>query len=214
MKKIIVIPVILFLILTGCAKKEKSPEVSATKPASGGPEETVASNAPEGLDSFYFSVKSSLESKDYPEALASVRSLVDQVWDEIPLTLENVLLAKGPDNTYGVYEPAEDDIYAAGETIYLYLEPAGYKIEKNESGYYEFGFSADFQLASESGEILASREKFSELAFKSWKPNKEVAITFNFRFSGLPAGKYKMITTVYDQHSDKKATVETDLTIT
>lgn len=64
-------------------------------------------------------------------------------------------------------------------------------------------------MADENGQILGGQERFADLPFKSWHANKEVAITFNYNFSGLAAGKYKIITTVYDANSDKKASTET-----
>jgi len=205
MKKILATFLVFSIFIFGCSKKDKAQsEVAQTRT----PMEEHKAASLEPYETLFDSLKSSLEGRDYQKTLAVINSMKDEIWEQVPLMLQNVLLVKGPDNTYGVYEPAEDDVYSEGETIYLYVEPLGYKIIKSEAGYYEFGFSADFQVVTENGEIIGGQEKFVQLPFKSWHPNKEVAITFNYHFSGLPAGKYKIITTVYDANSDKKAAAE------
>jgi len=156
----------------------------------------------------YDNLQKSVQNGDFPQAISQVESIKEELWGKIPLTLNNVLFVKGPDNSYGVYAPEEDDVYASGETIYLYLEPAGYQFKKTPSGQYEFHFVADFQLADEKGEILGGQEKFADLPFTSWHPNKEMSLTFNYHFTGLPAGKYKLITTVHDLNSGQKAATE------
>ena len=201
MQKFLIIGLAFCLVLAGCSKGAKEP-APASKALSFEP-----------YDSFYSSLKSSLNEKNHPQALSIIKSIKEAVWAEAPLMLANAKFVKSSENTYGVYQPEEDDVYDSGEPIYLYIEPAGYKILKNEAGYYEFGFSADFQVASESGEILGGQQEFARLPFRSWNPNSEVSITFTYNFSGLPSGKYKIMTTVSDLNSDKKATTENWFTI-
>lgn len=186
---------ILILIVAGCSKpagKSAAPDRPSLEP----------------YDSLYSSLKTALEAKKQGQALSVLKSMKEAVWAESPMILENVRFVKGPDNSYGIYAPKEDDIYGDGEDIYLYLEPAGYAIIKNQAGYYEFGFQADYQLADENGQILLGQMAFAKLPFKSWHQNSEIALTFTYTFTGLKAGKYKLFTTVSDLHSDKRATNE------
>jgi hypothetical protein len=152
--------------------------------------------------------QSAAAAKDYARALDALRSLMASFWSEAPLLLGNVELVKGADNSYGMYAPRESDVFADGEPIYLYAEPAGYTIKKNPAGYYEFGFKADFQVADESGKVLGGQNDFAVLPFKSWNPNTEVSITFTYTLSGLEKGKYKILTQVSDMNSAKKASCE------
>lgn len=198
----------LILLVADCSRKTESPPEKAGAGTKG-----AISTAAGAFDSMIGSMQEALRAQDYLKALAAADSIKDKIWEEAPLMLRNVILVKGMNNTYGVYEPEDDDVYSQGETIYVYLEPVGYKIRKNEAGYYEFRFTADFQLVNENGEILGGQEQFANLPFKSWHPNKEVAITFNYNFSGIPAGKYKVVTTVYDANSDRKASADTWFTI-
>jgi hypothetical protein len=157
--------------------------------------------------------KSAAAAKDYSKALAALRSLMLSFLAESPLFLENVRFVKGADNSYGIYSPRENDAFAAEEPIYVYMEPAGYVINKNPAGYYEFGFKADFQVTDEHGKILGGQTNFAVLPFKSWNPNTEISLTFTYTLSGLEKGKYKLITQVSDVRSLKKASCEKWFTI-
>jgi len=157
--------------------------------------------------------KSTAAAKDYAKALAALRSLVASFWAESPLVLENVKFVKASGSSYGVYEPRGNDVFADGEPIYVYAEPAGYVFKKNPAGHYEFGFKADFQVADESGKVLGGQNDFAVLPFKSWNPNTEVSITFTYTLSGLEKGRYKILTQVSDMYSAKKASCDTWFTI-
>jgi len=157
--------------------------------------------------------RSAVAVKDFANALKALRSLGTAFWAESPLLLEKVKFVKGSGSSYGVYEPRENEFFAAGEPIYLYAEPAGYLFKKNPAGYYEFGFRADFQVADESGKVLGGQNNFAVLPFKSWNPNMEVSITFTYTLSGLEKGKYKITTQVSDMNSTKKASCEKWFTI-
>lgn len=122
--------------------------------------------------------------------------------------LGNIRFVNGADNSYGIYEPRPNDVFTAGEPIYLYLEPSGYALTANPAGYYEFGFKADFPVADENGQVLGGQKDFANLAFKSWNKNTEIALTFTYTLSGLEKGRYKLITEVADARSAKKATAE------
>ncbi|MGQ9801883.1 MAG: hypothetical protein ACUVRL_09510 [Candidatus Saccharicenans sp.] len=198
--------ILLFVFLAvNCSKKAGSGEEQQSA--------IIASGAvPDAYRTWHDSFLEAIRNKNYPAALENIDLIKNKIWEESPLLLLNPTLVKTQDNAYGHYEAEDDDIYSDGQTIYLYLEPAGYIIKQNENGYYEFRFLADFQVADENGQILDGQERFVDLPFQSWHPNKEVAITFNYNFSGLTPGKYKIITTVYDANSDKTASTETWVT--
>jgi hypothetical protein len=112
------------------------------------------------------------------------------------------------DNTFGIYEPKEGNTFESGEPIYLYMEPIGYRFKKSQKGFYEFGFTADFTLEDENGNILGGQKDFADLNFTSWNCNTEIALTFTYTFTGFDQGKYKVVTHVEDAYSDKDATIE------
>jgi hypothetical protein len=149
-----------------------------------------------------------LGKEDHASAYRSLRSLLMNFWVTSPLLLQNVKFVKNDSNTFGIYEPKANDEYAAGEPMYLYLEPAGYTVNKSDQGKYEFGFKADMSLENERGEILGGQKEFAKMEFSSWNFNTEICLTFTYTYSGLEKGRYKMVTTVHDARSDKSATIE------
>ncbi len=201
MKRVLFFGLILAMVLAGCSNSGKS-----------GTEETRAAAAGPFAGSFA-EFQSAVAAKEYGKALAALRSLMLYFWAESSLFLENIKFVKGANNSFGLYEPRENDAFSPGEPIYLYMEPAGYVIKKNPAGYYEFGFKADFQVTAEGGKVLGGQTDFASLSFKSWNPNTEIAITFTYTLSGLEKGKYRMITKVADVHSAKNASCEKWFTI-
>ncbi len=201
MKRILLLGLIMAVTLAGCSKPAKTGAAGVNAEAVG------------PFDAPFSAFKSAFVAKDYGEALAGLRSLMGTFWAESPLVLENPKFVKGETNSYGIYEPRENDVFSAGEPIYLYLEPAGYAVKRNAAGYFEFGFKVDFQVVDDSGTVLGGKTDFAVLPFKSWNVNTEMSLTFTYTLSGLEKGKYKIITLVSDMHSAKKATVEKSFAI-
>jgi hypothetical protein len=168
----------------------------------------MPSFASDPFDEAFSQFKAALQTKDQAKALKALRSALESFWAQSPLILENARFVTGGDNSYGIYEPREGDRFKSGETIYLYMEPAGYTLKKNPKGQYEFGFVADFTVADDNGQELGGQKDFASLDFRSWNYNTEIALTFDYSISGVDEGKFKIITVVKDKFSDKKATVE------
>ena len=201
MKKYFLLGLFVILILAGCSKPEKAGVIGANAEARG------------PFDAPFSAFKSAFEAKDYGKALAGLRSLTETFWAESPLLLGNAKFVKGETNSYGIYEPRENDVFTAGEPIYLYVEPAGFAVTRNPVGYFEFGFKVDFQVVDGGGTVLGGQTDFAVLPFKSWNVNTEMSLTFTYTLSGLEKGKYKIITQVSDMHSTKKATIEKSFAI-
>jgi hypothetical protein len=152
--------------------------------------------------------KGEFEQKEYYAAYETLHSALELFCEKTPLLLRSVRFVKDDDNSYGIYQPRENDKFASGEPLYLYLEPVGYAYKKNSAGYYEFGFKADFILEDDKGNELGGQEGFANLNFNSWNHNTEVSLTFTYTFTGFDKGKYKVVTHVTDANSKKSATVE------
>ncbi len=143
---------------------------------------------------------------DFPGALAALRSSFEAFRERSPLLLENVKFVTNDSASFGIYEPRATDTFAAGDVIYLYLEPVGQVLKASGDGRHEFGFAADFSLEDGTGRVLGGQKDFASPRFSSWNFNTEIALTFNFSFSGLAPGRYKILLTVRDAHSAKSAT--------
>ena len=201
MKKILLFGLIVTLALAGCSKPAKTGAGGANAEAVG------------PFDASFKAFQSAFEAKDYGQALAGLRTLLESFLVESSLVLENPKFVKGETNSYGIYEPRENDVFTAGEPIYLYVEPAGFAVTRNPAGYFEFGFKVDFQVVDGGGTVLGGQTDFAVLPFKSWNVNTEMSLTFTYTLSGLEKGKYKIITQVSDMHSAKKATNEKSFAI-
>ena len=195
MKKIILIGLTAALILsTACTKKEgRAADAAATPPSP--------------YDSSLARFKEAMGKNDESGALAALRSTLEILWEKSPLLLTNVKFVTSDSSSYGIYTPRTTEEFAPGEVIFLYLEPVGQILKRNERGQLDFGFRADFVLEDESGKVLGGQNDFVNPSFTSWNFNTEIALTFNFTFTGLQAGKYKIVLTVKDVQSAKTATV-------
>jgi hypothetical protein len=202
MKKSFAVGLALVFVLAGCGKKAKEGKAAEapTQPAVPG----VTVEMMTAINQF----GEALGKKDSAAAYQSLRSVLVDFWGSSPLLLQNVKFVRSDSNTFGIYEPKANEEYAAGEPMYLYMEPAGYTVKKNDQGKYEFGFNADMSLENEKGEILGGQKDFAKMAFSSWNFNTEICLTFTYTYSGLGKGRYKIVTTVHDAGSDKTATIE------
>lgn len=201
MKKPILIGMTAALVLlTACAKKE-------------GPAADAGATPPGLFDSSLAQFKEAMGKNDDTGALAALRSTFEMFWEKTPLLLNNVKFVTTDSASYGIYTPRTTEEFAPGEVIYLYLEPVGQTLKKNERGQYDFGFTADFILEDESGKVLGGQNDFVNPSFTSWNFNTEIALTFNFTFAGLQTGKYKIVLTVKDVQSTKTAAVNKVFTI-
>jgi hypothetical protein len=177
----------LLVMAFGCSEKE---------PASG------------AFDAGFVRFNEALGRSDFSAALAALRSSFETFRERSPLLLENVKFVTTDSASFGIYEPRASDEFAAGDVIYLYLEPVGQVLKGSADGRHEFGFRADFSLEDASAKVLGGQKDFASPRFSSWNLNTEIALTFNFSFSGLPPGRYKILLTVRDAHSAKSASVE------
>jgi hypothetical protein len=205
MKRSIVLVCALAVLVAGCAKKAEEAKPAAAPAGIPG--------VPAGMQAALTEFGAALEKQDAAAALSAFRLAIEGYWTVAPLAIRNLKFVKSDTNTYGIYEPRESDAFAAGEPLYLYFEPFGYTLKKNDAGRYEFGFKVDFSLESETGQVLGGQKDFASPAFSSWNFNTEVALTFTYTFDGLEKGKYKVVTVVRDAGSDKSATCEKWFTI-
>jgi len=205
MKKLLTLGLIFIFVLAACGKKAEEKKTEEAAPAL--PGVTI------GMMSTLTQFGSALDKRDFAAAYQSLRSVLLDFWGMSTLLLQNVKFVKSDSNTFGIYEPNETEEYAPGEAMYLYMEPAGYAVKKNEQGKYEFGIKADMSLENEKGEILGGQKDFAKMEFSSWNFNTEICLTFTYTFSGLEKGRYKIVTTVRDAGSDKSSTVEKSFSI-
>jgi hypothetical protein len=127
---------------------------------------------------------------------------------------------------YGVYEE-RSNIFAPGETIVLYVEPAGFAhqqvIEKegdsnNNTTLYLMNMTADYEIAAANGTELELRliEDVQNLRnITSHRPNTEMFLTLTLtpEVQPLPIGSYVITYSVTDEISGESFQLEKDITV-
>ena len=159
-------------------------------------------------------VESRLSNGDYPGAVAQARDILQAVWDESPgIGFTETFVIIEPAAGFGIYNPRADNIYKPAEPIVIYAEPFGYGYGNPGEGLVSIGFFVDLQVQSDSGEILGDVPNVTELDMSSRYPNKEFQANITYNLDGIPAGKYRLITTLRDKNSAKIGTFETEIEI-
>lgn len=159
-------------------------------------------------------VETRLANGDYAGAVTAARGVLDAVWDETPgIEFTDTLLVIAPASGFGIYNPRADNIYKLAEPIVIYAEPFGYGYGSPGEGLYSIGFFVDLQVQTETGEILGDVPNVTELDMSSRYPNKEFQANITYNLDGIPAGKYRLITTLRDKNSAKLGTFETEIVI-
>ena len=146
-------------------------------------------------------------SGNFVEGVNLLRKSMEEMWNEVPLTVLNVTFVTEQPQAYGMYTPRPSDVYEAVEPIILYCEPIGYTI-KRSGGENIFSLAADFSVVDAGGEVLGGQENFGKWEMKSRAFNTEFMMHFTFNFKGLPSGKYRVLVTLRDLNSTKSAVIK------
>ncbi|MDN3718311.1 hypothetical protein QW131_01365 [Roseibium salinum] len=104
---------------------------------------------------------------------------------------------EGASTGYGQYRPRENATFSDGEALFIYAEPVGYGFQENGSEY-AYELTASYKLLNLSGQVLAKEDNFAVFSGNGRSKKREIAASLNFRFSGLPAGEYRLETDFTD----------------
>ncbi len=160
------------------------------------------------------SIESRLANGDYAGAVSDAREILQDVWNESPgIGFTDTLLVIEPASGFGIYNPRADNVYKLAEPIVIYAEPFGYGFGSPGEGLYSIGFFVDLQVQAASGEVLGEVPNVTELDMSSRFPNKEFQANITYNLDGIPAGKYRLITTLRDKNSAKMGIFETEIEI-
>lgn len=137
-----------------------------------------------------------------PAALIEARRAMDAAWDQAPLAFGVATFTQNAADSFGQYEPRNNNTFTAGDMLHVYVEPIGYGY-KRTGEQFEINFGTDFELRNETGQILASQDGFADLILISRNAIKEYQASLSFRFDGLLPGNYVLRTRLNDRNSDK-----------
>lgn len=145
-----------------------------------------------------------LEQGKKMEAFRAAQKALSALWEQIPFSLDAVVLTEGPNQGYGLFTPRKSNVYHQGQTIYAYVEPLGQRIQR-KGDLFEFSLSADVALLKPDGTILWGKDNFAQWKFTSRRPNREFFINLRLTLSKVPAGEYLLSLRVNDRLTGRSA---------
>lgn len=147
------------------------------------------------------------------EAFTKALAEYDRVWNENGLAFTTITFTDGPGTGYGRYVPLDTASVAAGDTLTVYAEPVGYTFSQTDAGY-SYRLTASYKLLNTSGQVLAEQDNFAEFSGSGRSKERELSATLSFRFSGLPAGDYRIETTFTDEVGEQSASFTLPFAVT
>ena len=139
----------------------------------------------------------------YEEAWRDLGDLESILWEKRPLGISSALFVQKPATGYGLYLPRENSEFRKDEPIFVYLQPVGYGYARSED-LFRIALTADFELRTPSGQVLAEQQAFSRLSLESRAPNREFQASFSFTFEGLEPGRYTLLLRIRDENGGQR----------
>lgn len=149
---------------------------------------------------------------NHGEAFELLRSALIRQWDASPLGFRVVTFVAGDPGGFGIYDPREDNVFEAGETLHIYAEPIGFRWQDND-GIQRALMTADLMLRTAGGEIIAGQKEFGRFGFNSREHNTELMTHLSVDFTGAPEGDYVAEVIYRDQVSGSVASFELPFSI-
>ena len=150
---------------------------------------------------------------DAAALVATLREALHGAWLEAPLHVRTAVLARDSGRGYGLHRPREDNRYAPGESILIYVEPVGYGYRRDGETW-RFGFDTDLLVLDEAGKVLGGQEDMMRVELESRNPVTEFNLDLTYTLTGLAPGVYVLRTTLRDRYSDERVSFENEVEIT
>lgn len=155
-------------------------------------------------------IEAMLAAGDTAGAMAGAQALLDQVWADLGVIgFTNTVLVAEPANGFGNYIPRADAVFKVDEPIMIYAEPYGFGYGEAAPGVLSMGFDVDLKVTNDAGEVLGELVDLMQMEIKSSYKNKEFQANLTYTLTGLPPGKYVLLTTMRDKNSDRTGSFET-----
>jgi len=119
---------------------------------------------------------------------------------------------------YGAYDEHHTNLFKQGDTLFLYIEPAGFTNksfpdEKNDT-LYLMNFTADVLVSNKEGKVIASTENIPIREIVSHHINTELYLTLAINQTiPFPIGEYILQYFITDRNSGKNFEIVKDVQI-
>ena len=145
--------------------------------------------------------------------LAAARRATEDVWNRMPLSVQNTVFVAQPAPVIGSYQVRENNVFRPGEKLLVYAEPVGYSWKPVDGGKFEFGFDLDLLIVKPNGDVIAGQQNFQNIVFQNRLRLTELMFNLTVTLSGIPEGDYVMQVVIRDLHSDKRGQLELPFSI-
>lgn len=130
-----------------------------------------------------------------------------------PLSIDAVLARERPDS-HGDVVRETDGTYEPGETVWLYVEPAGVAVEETPAGERRVVLRQDLQVTDPHGSNVVDDTLDHEQVLTAGDDRAELFLLAEVRLPEPPhAGEHELSTTVVDETSGEEATATTTFTV-
>jgi hypothetical protein len=148
----------------------------------------------------------------YGVAIKQIKQALEGVWNNAPLSADNVVYVKEQPKAFGVFKPRESDVFNGADPILLYCEPIGYTVKKDGENYY-VALASEFSVLDNKDAVISGPFQLPLTEEKTRFFNIQVPMFFTFNLKGAPSGRFKLQVTLSDKNSSKKVTFQKPFTI-
>ena len=142
-----------------------------------------------------------------------LRNALVKVYNSSKLTIAKSVLISGEPAGFGMFKRKKNNIYRAGETVIIYVEPVGYHFRKVGNSY-RFGLTADFAIQSEDGTILGGKNNFGSWGYSTTgRPLFDFYMVLTYNFNGIEPGRYVVLTTLHDRYGSLSVVIKTPISV-
>ena len=113
---------------------------------------------------------------------------------------------------YGIYVPLKESVMPKTGQLLIYIEPRNTFIAR-KAGQYEFWFSLDMAVLSETGEVLQEMKDVQPMHYTTKVPVLDIDVQPTLSLEGAPPGKYKVRVTLHDKLRTASVTHEADIRV-
>lgn len=148
----------------------------------------------------------------HAEAISTMRDALLAAWDKSPLAFTRAFPVAQKASGFGIFDKRADGPYKQGEPLLIYAEPVGFGW-RQEGDLYKSEMVADFVLHNASGKVLGGQKEFGNFKVSSHSRNTEYYVNLRYNFTGLPPGRYVIVSTLRDLVGGKTGSFETSFEV-
>lgn len=149
-------------------------------------------------------VKADLAAGKPVDAYLGLSNALGGLAERAPLFLTAAAFIDGPVRGYGQYDPRPHSTFTHGETIRVYVEPAGFD-HRREGDLYRVSLACDFAILGADGKQVTADRAVKEVDLSSRQANMELGVDLSLPYLDLPPGSYTLEVAVRDRIAGDRA---------